>query len=313
MRKFWGCLAAALFVASTAQADPPLTPAQQAEVAKLRAIQAALHPQYGDVKIPGANATLHLGKDFYYLPPDEARRVLVDAWENSPKSTEDEKGLIFPAGKGFLDDSWAAVVTYTDQGYVSDSDAKSTDYDKMIQSVRDGEGRMNEERKSENLVPIHVVGWATPPFYDQAHHTLVWARELQFGDQTDHTVNYDLRALGRGGVLSMNIISTMSKMNEVKAAASQLQNVGTFDPGARYTDYKEGVDKKAEYGVAGLVAAAIGVAAAKKLGLLAVVLLFAKKGLAFIVAGFAAAGAWFRKFFTRKKTPPPGPTPLPGN
>jgi len=43
----------------------------------------------------------------------------------------------------------------------------------------------------------------------------------------------------------------------------------------------------------------LGLAAAQKFGLVAVILLFAKKFLVLIAAGFAAVAAWFRKRFSR--------------
>ncbi|MGH6872799.1 MAG: DUF2167 domain-containing protein [Rhizomicrobium sp.] len=310
MRIVLGCLAvAAMVMMGAAQADPQpsLTPAQQAEVAKLKALYQSLHPKFGDVTVPGTGATLHLGKDYYYLPPDEARKILIDAWHNSPEDVNDELGLIFPAGKTFVDDTWSAIVTYTDDGYVTDSDAKSTDYDKMIQQARDQEPEINARRKAESLDELHIVDWAQPPYYDQPHHTLVWAREIKFGGQTDHALNYDLRALGRRGVLSMNILSNMSKLAEVRAAAAKLQNIGTFDPGARYTDYVAGTDKKAEYGIAGLVAAGLGVVVAKKLGLFAIALVFVKKFIAIILAAFAGAAAWVRRLFGMKPKEPKAP------
>lgn len=72
-----------------------------------------------------------------------------------------------------------------------------------------------------------------------------------------------MRHLGRHGVLSMNVISQMSKLTEVRQVAAHLAKTAEFDTGARYVDYQAG-DKKAEYGLAGLVAAGLGVGAAKK-------------------------------------------------
>jgi uncharacterized membrane-anchored protein len=303
--------AAFVALAGTALADAPLTPEQQAQEAKVKAILANLHPLHGDVAVPGTNATLHLGTDYRYLPPDQARKVLVDVWHNSPESVSDELGMVLPTDKS---QSWAAIVSYTADGYVSDSDAKSTDYGKLIQQAKDEQPEINSQRKAEGLELIDVIGWAQPPYYDQPHHTLVWARELKFGNETDNTLNYDMRALGRGGVLSMNILSNMSNIAEVRMAANKLQNVGTFNPGARYTDYKAGSDKKADYGIAGLVAAGIGVVVAKKLGLIAVGLVFFKKFLALIVAGFAGGAAWLRRLFGGKKDPPAAAPPaLPGS
>jgi uncharacterized membrane-anchored protein len=132
-------------------------------------------------------------------------------------------------------------------------------------------------------------------------HALVWAREIQFGDNADHTLNYDLRVLGRRGVLSMNIVSKMQDLDTVRSSAAGLEPVATFDAGARYADYQAGSDKKADYGVAGLIAAGVGAVAAKKLGLLALFAVFAKKLGVLAVAGFAAVAGTVKRLFRRKR------------
>ncbi len=96
-------------------------------------------------------------------------------------------------------------------------------------------------------------------------------------------------------MLSLNLVSSMDQLPQARAAAAELAHAAGFDAGARYEDFKEGQDKKAEYGIAGLIAAGLGVAAAQKLGLLALLLLFAKKGLVVI----AAAGAWLYARFRK--------------
>jgi hypothetical protein len=88
----------------------------------------------------------------------------------------------------------------------------------------------------------------------------------------------------------------MAKLDETRTAAARFARAAEFDQGARYADYMLG-DAKAEYGVAGLVAAGVGVAAAKKLGLLAVILAFGKKFIVLIIAGLALLGGVFRRFF----------------
>ncbi len=311
MRNFAHCLGVVAFLLSAGPglaANPPsapgqstqgLTPEQQALVAKFRDISATLNPRGGDIPLKDAQATLHLGQAYYFIGPEASRRVLVEAWGNPPSSADGVLGMIFPAGKTFADDTWAAVVTYEAEGYVPDDDARDTNYEEMITELKNAEPEVNAERKKGGYPEIHLVGWAQPPYYDQAHHTLVWARNIHFGTETDNTLNYDMRALGRRGVLSMSILSTMSKIGDVRAQSAKLQNIGTFDKGSRYQDYRDG-DKTAEYGVAGLVAAGVGLAVAKKLGFLALVLLFAKKGLIFILAGAAGVWAWVRRFFGKK-------------
>jgi uncharacterized membrane-anchored protein len=139
---------------------------------------------------------------------------------------------------------------------------------------------------------VHVVGWAQPPAYDVGAHSLIWARELNFEGQQIHSLNYDVRLLGRRGVLSLNMVATMPDIRAVRGAANLLASTASFDTGARYADFDSATDKEAGYGLAGLVAAGAGVAAAKKLGLLAILLGFGKKFIVLILIAGAAIGRW---------------------
>ncbi|MEA3034766.1 MAG: hypothetical protein QOH04_525 [Sphingomonadales bacterium] len=291
-------------VPAAAQQPQPPSAQEQAQAKKMRTILESLHPLSGDVTLPAANAMLHLGKDFYYLPPDEARKVLVDAWGNPPRIADGVLGIVFPAGKTFLDDTWGAAITYEGSGYVTDKDAQSADYDALLKQLQSGEDEINAKRKQEGYPAQHLVGWAQPPFYDAASHSVVWAQNIAFDGQSDDSLNYDVRMLGRKGVLSLNMITAMSKLDETRTDAQKLARSADFSPGARYADFKTG-DDTAGYGIAGLVAAGLGVVAVKKLGLLAILLVFAKKFLILIVAALAALGAKFRKLFGLKEKDKP--------
>ena len=300
IRFLLGVVAAAMLSMSAAAAEPELTPEEKAEVARLITLRDSLKPVRGDIPLAEAKARLNLAKGYYFLGPADARRVLTEGWGNPPSTADGVLGLIFPEGKTFLDeDSWGAVVTYEPTDYVEDKDAGSADYDKLLEQMRSSEPDANAERKKAGFGPIHLVGWAQPPTYDAARHDLIWARELQFGATEVHTLNYDVRHLGRHGVLSLNMVATMSLLPTVRTGAQDLARTVEFEPGARYADFKKG-DKTAGYGLAGLVAAGAGLAVAQKAGLVGVILLFLKKGIAiFAIAGAAIAG-WFRKMFGGK-------------
>ncbi len=144
---------------------------------------------------------------------------------------------------------------------------------------------------------IDLVGWAAPPHYDAASNKLYWAKELAFGGQPEHTLNYDIRVLGRGGYLSLNAVAGMNQLQMVESKMQNILAMTEFDPGQRYGEFNASTDKLAAYGIGALVAGTI----AAKAGLFAklfVVILAAKK---FIIAGLLAVGAAFKKFFGRKK------------
>ncbi len=284
--------------ASSASTKPDLaTPKGQAQ------FMAGLKKLTGIIALPEAKASLNLGERYYFLGPEDSRKVIVDAWGNPGEAADGVLGMVFPTDQSPLgENDWGAAVTYLDSGFVADKDARKTDYGKVLGQLRDGEDKENEQRKKDGFPQTHLVGWAQAPSYDQSSHALIWARQLHFGDEKDDTLNYDVRVLGRRGVLSLNMVSHMSQLAQMRSAAGDLQRTAIFDTGSRYADYKSGTDKRAAYGLAGLVLAGAGLAVAQKAGLIAIALLFLKKGIVVIGLGAAAAWAWLKRRFGGNKT-----------
>ncbi len=282
-----------------APAEAALTPEQQAEVAKLRKIAAEIKPRLGDMALPEAQAVLRLGKDYYYLDAADARRVLIEAWGNPPDQADGVLGLVFPKDGGFLG-GWGAVITYEKTDFVPDGNASDADYDALLERVWSQEEAQNKARAAAGFPTSHLVGWAQPPQYDKAQHYLIWARDIKFAGSPVDTLNYDLRMLGRRGVLSLNIVDGMDNLDRVRPAAAALARTATFNAGQTYADFDPKIDKTASYGVAGLVAAGLGVAAVKKVGLLAILLVVLKKGFVVVLALLAGVGNWFRGLLGRK-------------
>lgn len=250
----------------------------------------SLKRETGTIPIQAAKADLVLGDQYYFVGPEQARTILVDIWRNPPAAANGVLGMVFPKGKSFVDDTWSAVITFEDTGYVSDDDAKTIDYNAMLEEMRRGDEAQAESVRAQGYPAGILQRWAQPPTYDAGKHSLVWARDIKFDDMPEDSLNYDIRLLGRQGVLSMNILASMSQLDEVREAAKTFAAVGTFRTGARYADYNPSTDKKAEYGLAGLVAAGAGAAVAKKVGLLALLAKFGK----FLVIGAIALFAMFR-------------------
>lgn len=304
--RFLAVLAAmAALTPPAAAAAPDKVPPQLAAVIK------SLHPQQGRIAIGEAKVTLDLGTAYDFYSKEDAQKILVQIWSNPPQAAANVLGLVMPAGATPLSDSWGAVVTYEDTGFVSDEDAADVDYNELLGQMREGEAERNEERKKQGYTGIHLAGWAEQPRYDAATHSVVWAQDLTFDDTPTHTLNYDVRTLGRKGVLSINFISSMAQLPSIRQAARAFTAHATFDQGARYADYDASVDKKAEYGVAGLIAAGVGVAAAKKLGLLAILLKFLKPFLLICVAAFAFLRKRVMALFGRKEPEAEWEDPMP--
>jgi uncharacterized membrane-anchored protein len=259
--------------------------------------EASLKYKKGEIALPGGVATLKIPDSFRYLDPKDAERVLVQAWGNP--SGDGTLGMLFPAGVSpVTDNGWGVVITYEEDGYVPDKDADSINYDTLIKEMKEGTAESNKEREKQGYQTVDLVGWAAKPYYDKAAHKLFWAKELAFGGNAEHTLNYNIRVLGRRGVLVLNAVAGMGQLASVEKDMQKVLAFTDFNPGYRYADFDSKTDKTATYGIAALVAGGL----AAKAGLftkLFAVLLAAKK---LVLAGVIAIGAFIVNLLKRKKS-----------
>lgn len=256
---------------------------------------------HGEVILKGAPARLQVSDAFDFYDKAGARKILEDIWGNPPDDTV--LGMIFPAGVSPVDAAWGAVLTYEASGYVRDDDAATVDYAELLQDMQKATREANKERTRLGYATVELRGWAERPRYEAGTHRLYWAKDLIFSDSEGAgTLNYDMRLLGRGGVLSINFIGAIEALEEVRAAAPEVLAMAAFNPGQTYADFQPG-DKTAGYGVAALIAGGAGAAVLKKAGLLTVVLAFLKKG--WILIPLALGGLWrmITGLFRRREAP----------
>ncbi len=294
-------------------ADAP--PDSTARMIAAEKLADGLRPKDGTVSLQGDVATIHLDPQYRYLDPADTETVLAKLWGNPPGHKT--LGMIVPKGFSPLRRAWAVVIEYEEDGYVKDDDAATIDYTKLLDTMKKGTHDANEERVKAGYEPIEVVGWATPPRYDAATHKMYWAREIKFGTTAkENTLNYNIRILGRRGILVLNAVAGMRDLPAVEGATPTILAMVNFQDGSKYTDFKPDTDKVATYGLAALVLGGIA-AKAGFFKLLLVGILAAKK---LVIAGGAALYAFFKKFFKKKKSPfvadaaapvlpPPAPPP----
>lgn len=226
----------------------------------------------GKITLPGGIATVDTGDKYYFLDQKDLAIVLEALWGNPPGSSV--LGMVFPIDKTPLDDFWGMTLSYDDIGYVEDNDAKSYDYDDLLKTLQKDTSDANKWRAENGYGIVTLVGWAEPPHYDEVERKLYWAKNLKFSDDDTSTLNYDIRALGRQGVLVMSVIASMNELDQVRAAAPDLLAMTEFTEGNRYSDFKPGVDKVAAVGIGGLIAGKV----LAKTGLLVMLMAFLKKG-----------------------------------
>ncbi len=253
--------------------------------------------QQGEIKLKDGMATLKVPQNFRYLDPEQTETVLVKLWGNPPRE-EKTLGMLFPA-EGLVTDegSWGVVITYDEDGYVKDDEAASIKYDELLKEMQEGTREASKERTKQGYEAIELIGWAAPPHYDSAAHKLYWAKELNFGGDPEHTLNYDIRALGRRGVLSFNAVASMGQLQAIEKDMRDVLNFVEFNEGHRYGDYVAGVDKIAAYGIGALIAGKL----ALKAGLFKLILLSAAKFWKLLILAAVPIGALIKKLLSGRK------------
>lgn len=287
------CLAGLLLVVNSASADQGVYPKTDEELSAAfnaltwrdEAKAYALDRSHAHIQLP-AGKLLLLGSD--------AERF---GWLVS--------GVEFPGTEALMsyDAEDAAVVYYEwrDEGYVNDSDWSEVDGDELLSQYKEATVASNEERAKNGFAPMEVVGWLQPPSYDATTRTVTYAMELK--DTDSHWANAVALRLGRTGYTEFTWAGSIGLLQNSGNHPALLQtalDTHEFDEGYRYTDFQEG-DKVAAYGIAGLVATALGLKFSK--GLIAALIAFVIAGKKIIipvaVVAVAAIAKYGRKLFNR--------------
>ncbi|MBA3939507.1 MAG: DUF2167 domain-containing protein [Planctomycetes bacterium] len=233
-----------LFVpAALSAAENPAKPAYQ------------YHYQTGKVTVGSNLATIDLPEGYRYLQTAEARHVVEKEWNNPPD--ESTLGVVLPPGRD-IDGDFAAIISFEETGYVKDDDAKSQDYAGLLKQMQEGMHESNPARKKQGYPTMELNGWAEPPTYDSATKKFFWAKSLQVEGSAVPVLNYDIRVLGRRGVLEIGAIGALPQLADIAACGKEIMGRTEFTTGNRYADFSEGSgDKIAAYGLAGLVAGGV--------------------------------------------------------
>jgi uncharacterized membrane-anchored protein len=278
-----------------------VTPARAQEE---RELFRSLTLQSGTIALRDGVATLVVGPNFSYLSPADAEIFLTKIWRNPPGTGDRTLGLLLPKDIDALgSDGWAIIIQYDESGYVSDEDAGKIDYGQLLTEMQEGTATASKEREEQGYGSMSLVGWAKQPYYDQGSHKLYWAKRLHFGDSPHDTLNYNIRALGRRGVLVLNAVSSMDQMSTVDRRLPEILAMVSFNQGSTYGEYTPGVDRTAAYTLAGLIAGGV-LAKAGFFKLLLVGLAAFWKVIAITgVAAIAAISSFVKRLF-RRNTPP---------
>jgi uncharacterized membrane-anchored protein len=255
----------------------------------------SMSPQTGKISLADDVASLNVPDSFYYLNKEDSRKVLEEIWGNPPGSADSLLGMLFPVDMTPFDgQAWGVTIEYEQDGYVSDEDAGDIDYSELLEQMRSDTEIASGERVKQGYDAISLIGWAEPPHYEAQTNKLYWAKEIKFGSAEENTLNYNIRVLGRHGVLVLNFIAGITQLDEISLNKDTVLAMADFSQGSRYTDFDPDLDEVAAYGIGALVAGKV----VAKTGLIAAAIIFLKKfGVIILIAGVA----FIRKLYKRKK------------
>jgi len=208
----------------------------------------------GNVIIDDGLAEIDVPKGYYYIGKEDAKKILVDIWGNPIEAIEGTLGVLTKEGEDITsDDAWLVTISYEETGYIEDEDAQSIDYDELLVSMQEEIAEANEARKEMGYGSVKLVGWAVPPYYDKEAKKLHWAKELNFDEAESNTLNYDIRILGRKGVLILKAVGDISILETVRKDVPSILSSVNFEQGNRYIDFNPEIDEVAAYGIGGLI------------------------------------------------------------
>lgn len=271
--------------------------AQNENVKQIDSIEKTFTYKHGTITLSNGVGSINVPNGFKYLDPVQAERVLVELWGN-PKSDNLSLGLLLPEKQGVLDQKgYVFNIQYDEIGYVKDDDADDIDYDELLTQMRKDSDEENISRKKEGFQAISIVGWAAKPFYDEDRKILHWAKEIKFGTDPLNTLNYNIRILGRKGVIVLNAIATESELPLVQRDISKVLDIVQFNKGYKYEEFDSSIDNVAAWTIGGLVAGKI----LTKVGVFAIIAKFGKVIFLAILGFFGAFKNKLKNLFSKNK------------
>jgi uncharacterized membrane-anchored protein len=274
------CVCALIVVGqSRKRPSPSPSPVDQFSWENFEGVSWQKGPSVGDL---GGNAQVKVPQGYVFAGSADTRTIME---ANHNPITGREMGFVAPAGE-----DWFAVFEFDDVGYIKDDEKDSLDASALLSSIRKGTEEGNQERIKRGWPTMTILGWETPPRYNEITHNLEWA--IRATSEGSPVVNHNTRLLGRGGVMEVTLVTNPATLNETLPKFKTMLEGFEFKEGHKYAQFRAG-DRTAAYGLTGLIVGG-GTAALVKTGAF-------KWIWKALVAGAAAVAALFKKIFSRNK------------
>ncbi len=294
--------------AKPADPTPAAAPVAQAPTNETLAYAALLAQGVrGPVEVRLADrATMWLPANRVYLDGEHARKLL-GAGKNWDNATQ---GVVLPVSSR---PDWMAYVSLVDDGYISDQDARAMDPEAVLGTYKAKVAAENPARARQGLPPLEVTGWMEAPRYDARHRlsSCIGATVLGSKNPDDWIVNCGSFALGDQGALKIVVAGQEANYQRFRGESGALIDTIVYDKGKGYEDADLATVKTAPYGLIALmtgdtnfkkVTVAQPAAPAQKLGLIALIIVYALKFGKILLFGMAAVFIFVRWKSRKRKS-----------
>ena len=116
-----------------------------------------------------------------------------------------------------------------------------------MKAMREGNERANELRAERGLPPMTLVGWEVEPHYDPATNNVEWGLRLSSAEGL--VVNYNIRLLGRDGVMSATVVGDPEEFGAALPVARQLLAGRAVSSAAAVGDCWSGPSRRGARGI----------------------------------------------------------------
>lgn len=236
-----------------------LQPKEEAQIYKslnrqLDSIDKKLEFKTGQLLLANGKIRMTVPDDFQFIEGEQARFILEDLWGNY--SDGEVCGMLVK--KGFkvtrLINDFSFVISYSDIGHVQDKEDRELNHNDLLATLRQNMELSNERRIANGVNTMQVEKWALVPYYDDYKKAVYWANSIKVNGTDEEILNYNLRLLGRTGVIKINAVATMDQFPAIKQILPQIISQVRFPDGQQYADYKDGDDRKSDQSIRELIA-----------------------------------------------------------
>ena len=199
-------------------------------------INQALKFHSGKLRFSDQSIRMKVPEGHFFIEPDQARFILENIWGNIPD--EEVLGMIVRSDfvPSNINNDYSFVISYAPIGYVSSEKQKEFDHLELLNNIREQLQEANEKRLEQGFNALQVENWVMIPYFDDYKKALYWATELKVNGSDESLVNYNLRLLGKNGVLKINAVGTMDQLPAIKKVLPFILSQSEFMEGFRHSD-----------------------------------------------------------------------------